>query len=67
MDVNEELRKLEERRQNYLSMVQDTGRKRFDREVAQGDLEQVETKLAELRKRLSTENDEDQFDTGGEG
>jgi hypothetical protein len=67
MDVNEELRKLEERRQNYLSIVQDPGRKRFDREVAQGDLEQVETKLAELRKRLSTENDEDQFDTGGEG
>jgi hypothetical protein len=67
MDVNEELRKLEERRQNYLSIVQDPGRNRFDREVAQGDLEQVETKLAELRKRLSTENDEDQFDTGGEG
>jgi len=67
MDVNEELRKLEERRQNCLSIVQDPGRKRFDREVAQCDLEQVETKLAELRKRLSTENDEDQFDTGGEG
>ncbi len=67
MDVNEELRKLEERRQNYLSIVQDPGRKRFDREVAQGDLEQVESKIAELRKRLSTENDEDQFDTGGEG
>ena len=67
MDVNEELRKLEERRQNYLSILQDPGRKRFDREVVQGDLEQVETKIAELRKRLSTENDEDQFDTGGEG
>jgi hypothetical protein len=67
MGVNEELRKLEKRRQDYLSIVQDPGRKRFDREVAQGDLEQVETKLAELRKRLSTENDEDQFDTGGEG
>ena len=67
MDVNEELRNLEERRQNYLSIVQDPGRKRFDREVAQGDLEQVESKIAELRKRLSTENDEDQFDTGGEG
>lgn len=50
-----------------MSIVQDPGRKRFDREVAQGDVEQVESKLAELRKRLSTENDEDQFDTGGEG
>jgi hypothetical protein len=67
MDINEELRKLEERRQNYLSILQDPGRKRSDREVAQGDLEQVETKIAELRMHLSTENDEDQFDTGGEG
>ena len=66
MDLEEELRKLEERRQNYLSIVQDASRKRFEREMAQGDLERVETKIAELRKRLSTEDDEPQFDTGGE-
>ena len=66
MDVEEELRKLEERRQNYLSILQDVSRKRFEREMAQGDLELVETKIARLRKRLSTEDDEPQFDTGGE-
>jgi hypothetical protein len=53
MDVKEDLRKLEQRRQNYLSIVQDLGRKRFEREMAQGDLEMVETKIAELRKRMS--------------
>jgi hypothetical protein len=65
MDVKEELRKLEQRRQNYLSIVQDSGRKRSEREMAQGDLEMVETKLAELRKRMSTENDEPLCDIGG--
>lgn len=29
-------------------------------------LELVETKIAELRKRMSTENDEPLFDIGGE-
>jgi hypothetical protein len=66
MDVIEELRKLEERRKNYLSIVLDPGRKRLDREVAQVDMEQVETKIAELRRNLSKEKDEDHFDTGGE-
>ncbi|MGB2887680.1 MAG: hypothetical protein WBC04_08300 [Candidatus Acidiferrales bacterium] len=64
--INEGLRKLERRRQNYLSIVQDPSRKRFEREMAQGDLELMETKIAELRKRMSTENDEPLFDIGGE-
>jgi hypothetical protein len=66
MDAKEELRKLERLRQNYLSIVQDPGRKRLEREMAQGDLELVETKITELRKRKSTENDEPLFDIGGE-
>ena len=66
MDVKEELRKLEQRRQNYLTLAQDPRRKRFEREMAQGDLELVETKIAELRKGMSTENDEPFFDIGGE-
>ncbi len=66
MDVKEELRKLEQRRQNYLSIVQDPSRKRFEREMAQGDLELIETKIVELRKRMSAENDEALFDIGGE-
>ncbi|MFY9531113.1 MAG: hypothetical protein WAR24_19580 [Candidatus Acidiferrales bacterium] len=64
--INEGLRKLERRRQNYLSIAQDPSRKRFEREMAQGDLELMETKIAELRKRMSTENDEPLFDIGGE-
>jgi hypothetical protein len=66
MDAKEELRKLEQRRQNYLSIVQDPSGKRFEREMAQGDLEMVETKIAELQKRTSTEDDEPLFDIGGE-
>jgi uncharacterized protein YceH (UPF0502 family) len=65
MDVKEELRKLEQRRQNYLSIVQDSRRERFEREMAQGDLELVQTKIAELQERMSTENDEPLFDIGG--
>ena len=65
MDVKEELRELEEQRQNYLSIVQDPGRKRSEREMAQADLELVETKIAELRKGVSTENDEPLFDIWG--
>jgi hypothetical protein len=66
MDAKEELRKLEQRRQNYLSIVQDPSRKRLEREMAQGDLKLIETKIAELRTRMSTENDEPLFDIGGE-
>ena len=57
---------MEERRQNYLPIVQDPRRKRFEREMAQRELELVETKIAGLRKRISTENDEPLFDIGGE-
>ena len=67
MDVKDELRKLEQRRQKYLSIVHDPRRKRFDREMARGDLELVETKIAELRKRIPGEEDEHLFDIGGEG
>jgi hypothetical protein len=66
MGAKEELRKLEQRKQNYLSIVQDHNRKRFEREMAQSDLELIQTKIAELRKRMSTENDEPLFDIGGE-
>ena len=66
MDIQEELRKLEQRKQNYLSIAQDPGRKRLEREMAQRDLERVETKIAELQTRMSTEDDELLFDIGGE-
>lgn len=67
MDVKDELRELEQRRLKCLSIVHDPRRKRFDREMARGDLELVETKIAELRKRIPGEEDEPLFDIGGEG
>jgi hypothetical protein len=65
MDVQDELRKLEERRQVYLSTVQDPSRTRFQREEALGDLELTEAKIAKLG-RLRFTPDEHQFDIGGE-
>jgi len=66
MDAQSELRQLGDRRQAYLSTVQDPGRTCFEREVALGDLELIiEGKIAKLQKRIST-HDEAQFDVGGE-
>ena len=65
MDIGDEVRQLEQRRQAYLSTVQGPSKNRLDREVALGDLELVEAKIAKLRKPMSTE-DEPQFDMGGE-
>jgi len=48
MDVQNELRQLEERRQVYLSTMQDASRTRFQREEALGDLELTEAKIAKL-------------------
>jgi len=63
MDVQDELRQLEERRQVYLSTVQDPSRTRFQSEEA-GDLELTEAKIAKLGKPRFTP-DEHQFDIGG--
>ena len=65
MDVQDELRQLEERRQVYLSTVQDPGTTRVQREEALGDLELTEAKIAKLGKPGFT-TDEHQFDIGGE-
>jgi len=65
MDVQDELRKLEERRQLYLSTVQDPSSTRLQREEALGDLERTEAKIAKLGKPRFTP-DEHQFDIGGE-
>ena len=65
MDVQNELRQLGQRRQAYLSTVQDPSRTRVEREVALGDLELAEAKIAALRKSASTK-DESLFDIGGE-
>ena len=65
MDVQDELRKLEERRQLYLSTVQDPSSTRLQREEALGDLERTEAKIAKLGKLRCTP-DEDQFDLGDE-
>ena len=64
MDVQDRLRQLEERRQVYLSTVQDPSITRFQREEALGDLELTEAKIAKLGKPRFT--DEHQFDIGGE-
>ena len=65
MDVQDELRKLEERRQLYLSTVQDPSSTRLQREEALGDLERTEAKIAKLGKSRFTP-DEYQFDIRGE-
>jgi hypothetical protein len=65
MDVQDELRQLEERRQAYLSTVQDPTTTRVQREEALGDLQLTEAKIAKLGKPRCTP-DEDQFDMGGE-
>ena len=65
MDVQDELRRLEERRQVYLSTVQDPSKTRLQREEAVGDLELTEARIAKLGKTRFTA-DEHQFDIGGE-
>jgi hypothetical protein len=65
MDVQDELRQLEERRQVYLSTVQDSSTTRVQREEALGNLELTEAKIAKLAKPRFTP-DEHQFDVGGE-
>ncbi len=65
MDVQDELRQLEERRQVYLSTVQDPSTTRVQREEAIGDLERTEAKIAKLGK-LRLTPDEHPFDLGGE-
>jgi hypothetical protein len=64
MDVQDELRQLEERRQMYLSTVQDPSTTRVQREEAIGDLERTEAKIAKLGKRCTPYDH--QFDLGGE-
>jgi len=65
MDVQDELRQLEERRQTYLSTVQDPSSTRVQREEALGDLELTEAKITKLGKPRCTP-DEHQLDVGGE-
>jgi hypothetical protein len=65
MDVQDKLRQLEERRQMYLSTVQDPTTTRVQREEAVGDLERTEAKIAKVKETLCTPN-EHQFDMGGE-
>jgi len=48
MDVQDELRQLEERRQAYLSTVRDPSTTRVQREEALGDLQLTEAKIAKL-------------------
>jgi hypothetical protein len=65
MDLQDELRQLEKRRQVYLSTVQDSSTTRVRREEAIGDLQLTEAKIAKLRGSQFTP-DEHQFDLGGE-
>ena len=65
MDVQDELRQLEERRQVYLSTVQDLSTTRVQREEAFGDLALTEAKITKLGKPRRTP-DEHHFDLGGE-
>jgi len=65
MDVPDELRQLEERRQVYLSTLQDPSTTRVQREEALGGLELTEAKIAKLGKARFAP-DEHQFDIGGE-
>jgi hypothetical protein len=64
MDVHDELRRLEERRQMYLSTVQDPSSTRVQREEAIGDLERTEAKIAKLGNRCTPYDH--QFDLAGE-
>lgn len=54
-DDKEELRKLEERRRKYESIVNDSRRRKFDRDMAQGDLDEVSIKIADLIKKIGTD------------
>jgi hypothetical protein len=65
MELQDELRRLEKRRQVYLSTVQDPSTTRVQREEALGDLELTEAKIAKLGKARFIA-DEHQFDIGGE-
>ena len=65
MDVQNELRQLEKRRQVYPSAVQDLSTTRVQREEAFGDLALTEAKIAKLGKAGCTPDDH-QFDLGGE-
>jgi hypothetical protein len=65
MDVQDELRQLEERRQVYLSTVQDPSTTRVQREEALGDLQLTEAKIAKLGKPRCTP-EEHHFDLGRE-
>ena len=65
MDVENELRQLEKRRQVYLSTVQDPSATRVQREEAFGDLALTESKIAKLGQAGCTP-DAHQFDLGGE-
>jgi hypothetical protein len=65
MDLQDELRRLEKRRQVYLSTVQDPSTTRVQREEALGDLQLTEAKIAKLGKPRCT-SDEHHFDLGGE-
>jgi hypothetical protein len=65
MDTQDQLRQLEERRQVYLSTVQDPSTTRVQREEALGDLQLTEAKIAKLRGSQFTP-DEHHFDLGGE-
>jgi hypothetical protein len=65
MDVQDKLRQLEERRQVYLSTVQDPSTTRVQREEALGDLELTEAKIGKLGKPRCTP-EEHHFDLGGE-
>lgn len=51
-DHEGELRSLEERRRNYLSIVNDSRRKKFERDMAQGELDAVELKITALKQKI---------------
>jgi hypothetical protein len=59
MGDNEELKQLEERKRNYESIVNDSRRKKFDRGMAQGDLDQVNVKITDLKKKIESEEKKD--------
>jgi hypothetical protein len=65
MDVQDELRRLEKRRQVYLSTVQDPTTTRVQREEALGDLQLTEAKISKLGKPRCAP-DEHEIDLGGE-
>jgi hypothetical protein len=59
MGDKEELAKLQERKRNYESIVNDSRRKKFDRDMAQGDLDGVNMKIADLKKKIEAESEKD--------